>query len=120
MSKYASKIHKTHPGYNPEGRDGLGCDIEYLDEDGNKFYVEVKGKGDNYEAFEISKNEINKANKEKEFYKIIFVTNTLSNTQRKMRDLGNLFMLDNGEDFLANNNFTAIYNNFEIRFKAAE
>lgn len=117
VSKLASKVHKTHQGYNPEGQDGLGYDIEYFDNEGNKFFVEVKGKVDNDNNFEISKNELDKAHEEKEFYKIIFVTQTMNNSQRRIRDLGNLFLLDVGEDFLANKKFKAIYRNFEIRFQ---
>jgi hypothetical protein len=117
VSKFASKVHKTHCGYNPEGQDGLGYDIEYLDAEGNKYYVEVKGKADSYDVFEISKNEIEKANQEKEFYKFIFVTQTMNNTQRRILDLGNILLLDQGEDFFSNRKFTALYKNFEIRFK---
>jgi hypothetical protein len=117
VSKYASKVYKTHSGYNPEGQDGLGYDIEYLDNDGNKFFVEVKGKADSDNSFEISKHEIDKAHHEHEFYKILFVTQTMNNIQRRIRNLGNLFMLDDGEDFFANSKFKAIYRNFEIRFQ---
>ncbi len=117
VSKLASKVHKTHPGYNPEGQDGLGYDIEYFDNYGNKFFVEVKGKADNIDSFEISKNELDRAHAEKDFYKIIFVTQTMNNSHRRIRDLGNLFLLDAGEDFLANRKFKAIYRNFEIQFQ---
>jgi hypothetical protein len=117
ISKYASKIPKDHIGYNPEGQDGLGYDIEYLDTNGNKFFVEVKGKSDNYESFEISKNEINKAHEEGEYFKIMFVSETMNVAKRRIRDLGNLFLLENGEDFFSNRKFTAIYKNFEIRFQ---
>lgn len=117
ISKNASKVHKTHVGYNPEGQDGLGYDIEYIDKDGNKYFIEVKGRADSYDSFEISKNEIDKAYKEGEFYKIILVTQTMNNTQRRIRDLGTIFMLDDGEDFFTNSKFTAIYKNFEIRFR---
>ena len=117
VSKYASKIYKTHEGYNPEGQDGLGYDIEYLDKDGNQFFVEVKGRADGYDIFEISRNEIDKAHQKKEFYKILFVTQTMNNTQRRIRDLGNLFMLEDGQDFFANRKFKALYRNFEIRFE---
>ncbi len=117
ISKNANKVHKTHFGYNPEGQDGLGYDIEYIDKDGNKYFIEVKGRADSYDSFEISKNEIDKAYKEGEFYKIILVTQTMNNTQRRIRDLGAIFMLDDGEDFFTNSKFTAIYKNFEIRFR---
>lgn len=117
VSKYASKIYKTHQGYNPEGQDGLGYDIEYFDSDGNKIFVEVKGRADNYDIFEISKNEIDKAHKAKQYYKIFFVTQTLNNSQRRIRDLGNIFMLEDGQDFFSNTKFKAIYKSFEIRFQ---
>jgi hypothetical protein len=117
VSKFASKIHKTHPGYNPEGQDGLGYDIEYFDNEGNKLLVEVKGRADSHDAFEISKNELDKAHQEKQSYKIFFVTHTMNNSQRRIRDLGNLFMLEGGQDFFSNRKFKAIYRNFEIRFQ---
>jgi hypothetical protein len=117
VSKYASKVFKTHEGYNPEGQDGLGYDIEYIDREGNKIFVEVKGRADSYDTFEISKNEIDKAYQAKQNYRILFVTQTLNNSQRRIRDLGNLFMLEAGQDFFSNRKFKAIYRNFEIRFK---
>lgn len=120
VSKFASKIPKTHQGYNPEGQDGLGYDIEYIDTDGNKIFVEVKGRSDNSDSFEITNNEIDKAHQEQQKYKIFFVTQTLDNSKRRIRDLGNIFVLENGEDFFSNRKFKAVYRNFEIRFKETE
>lgn len=117
VSKYASKIYKTHQGYNPEGQDGLGYDIEYIDNDGNKILVEVKSNAYGYDSFEITKPEIEKAYQAKDNYKIFFVTQTLNNSQRRIRDLGNIFMLEDGQDFFSNRKFKAIYRNFEIRFQ---
>lgn len=117
VSKYASKVDKDHPGYNPEGEDGLGYDIEYFDSEGNKFLVEVKGKSDSYESFEITKNEVDTALAEKEYFKIIFVKNVMNKDKRRILDLGNIFMFDNHETFLNNKNFTAVYKNFEVRFE---
>jgi hypothetical protein len=88
-----AKFYKTHEGYNPEGQDGLGYDIEYFDREGNKIFVEVKGRADSYDTFEISKNEIDKAHQSKQFYKIFFVTQTMNNSQRRIRDLGNMCAL---------------------------
>jgi hypothetical protein len=116
VSKYASKIFSSHSGYNPEGQDGLGYDIEYFDDDGNKYFVEVKGKADDYNYFDITKNEIEKANIEGSSYKIILVTNTMDNQQRRIRNLGNIFVFEQGENFFSNNKFHAIYKDFEIRF----
>lgn len=117
ISKYASKIPKTHQGYNPEGQDGLGYDIEYFDNEGNKIFIEVKGRSDSSDSFEITNNEINKANQEQQNYKIFFVTHTLDNSKRRIRDLGNIFIFEDGEDFFSNRKFKAVYRNFEIRFK---
>ena len=119
ISKFASKIFKSHIGFNPEGQDGLGYDIEYLDKNGNKYYIEVKGRSDSQESFEITMPELNKAYKEREFYKIFFVTNVLDNIKRGIKDLGNLFLLEEG-DFFSNNRFKAVYRNFEIKFKETD
>ncbi len=117
MSKFATKIPKEHPGYNPEGLDGLGYDIEYNDNDGNKVFVEVKGRSDSTLAFEISKNEIDKALEEKERYKLMLVAHVMDKQKRAIKDLGNIFTVDNDKSFFQNANFTAFYKNFEIRFK---
>ncbi|GGG18349.1 DUF3883 domain-containing protein [Pontibacter amylolyticus] len=107
---------KAYPELFPEGDDKLGYDISYKDKEGNRIYVEVKGKSDNQKLFEIKKNELDKALKFKENYKVIFVSNVLDNKRRRMLDLGNLFILENGHDFFNNNKFSARYKNFEIYF----
>jgi hypothetical protein len=117
VSKFAAKIPKEHPGYNPEGYDGLGYDIEYIDGDGNKIFVEVKGKSDSSLTFEISKNEVDKALEERSRYKLIFVTNVMDQKKRKIKDLGNIFSLGSDEDFFKNSSFTAIYKSFGIQFQ---
>lgn len=120
VSKYAGKIYSSHKGYNPEGRDGLGYDIEYFDADGNKYFVEVKGKASDENSFEISKKELEKAGAEGSNYMIILVTQTLSNEERRIRNLGNLFMFEEGETFFLNSRFSAVYKDFEIRFNENE
>ncbi|HCE4530484.1 TPA: DUF3883 domain-containing protein [Vibrio parahaemolyticus] len=120
VSKFAAKIPKDHPGFNPEGHDGLGYDIDYIDENGSKVFVEVKGKSDNSLTFEISKNEVDKALAEKSQYKLIFVTNVMDDKNRKIRDLGNIFSIRDDEDFFKNSSFTAVYKSFGIRFKEKE
>lgn len=117
VSKFASKVAKTHIGYNPEGQDGLGYDILYTDSEGNKHFVEVKGTSDERDSFEISRFEIETAQRNKEFYQIFFVTHTLDNTKRRIKNLGNLFLLDEGQDFFTNTKFLAVTRNFEIRFQ---
>ncbi|MFN0277793.1 MAG: DUF3883 domain-containing protein [Pyrinomonadaceae bacterium] len=117
VSKNASKVPPSTPGYNPEGDDSLGYDIEYLDGDGNKVFVEVKGRSDGTEAFEITKKELEEANQKGEYYKVIFVTHVLENSKRRIRDLGNIFLLEKGMDFFSNNRFLVVYKSFEIRFR---
>lgn len=116
VSKNASRAPKDHPGYNPQGDDKDGYDIEYLDAESNKHFVEVKGRGEHNDAFEITRYEVQKAYQAKAFYEIIIITHTLDRERRRIRNLGNLFMLDKGKDFFANDKFTAIYKSFEIRF----
>lgn len=117
VSKLATKIQKIHVGYNPEGQDGLGYDIEYINSEGEKIYVEVKGRADSENSFEITRTELERAYKERDRFKIIIVNHTLNNSVRKIRDLGNLFLLTDGEDFFSNKKFKALYRNFEIRFQ---
>lgn len=120
VSKNASKAPETHPGFNPQGDDNEGYDIEYLDNQGNKHFVEVKGRGEFNESFDITRAEIMKSYQAGELYEVILITNTLDTTKRKVHNLGNPFMLERGYDFFSNNKFTAIYKSFEIRFHINE
>ncbi len=117
VSKYAACIEPAHSGYNPYGTDGLGYDIEYTDKEGNKYFVEVKGKVDSVNCFEITIQEIGKAKLKKEFYHIIFVTNTLNKELRRIKNLGNPFIFEEGEDLLNNKRFSAVTKSYEIRFE---
>ena len=104
-------------GVNPEGEDGLGYDIEYVDEIGNKIYIEVKARASQEKSFEISQNEIRKALEARENFRIIFVSNTLDNELRSYRNLGNIFLFDEGEDFMNNKRFRAINEEYRIIFQ---
>lgn len=117
VSKYAARIEPAHSGYNPYGTDGLGYDIEYIDKTGNKYFVEVKGKADSVNCFEITVPEIEKAKLEKEYFYIIFVTNTLNEESRRIKNLRNLFIFEEGEDLLNNKRFSAVTKSYEIRFE---
>lgn len=117
VSKYAARIEPTHAGYNPYGTDGLGYDIEYIDKAGNKYFVEVKGKADNVNCFEITVSEIEKAKLEKEYFYIFFVTNTLNEESRRIKNLSNPFIFEEGEDLLNNKRFSAVTKSYEIRFE---
>jgi hypothetical protein len=117
VSKYAARIEPVHSGYNPYGTDGLGYDIEYTDKKGNKYFIEVKGKADSVNCFEITIQEIEKAKLEKEFYHIILMTNTLNKELRRIKNLGNPFIFEEGEDILNNKRFSAVTKSYEIRFE---
>ncbi|MFC2011375.1 DUF3883 domain-containing protein [Chloroflexota bacterium] len=104
-------------GYDPEGRDGLGYDIEYVDDKGRKIYVEVKARDGDEKSFKISINEIRKAQEVKENYHIIFVSNALNSSLRRYRNLGNIFIYDDGEDFTKNKRFRAINEDYKIIFE---
>ena len=104
-------------GINPEGEDGLGYDIEYTDENGVKYYIEVKSKINEKKSFTITQNEINKALETQERYMIVFVSNALDNQNREYINLGNIFLFDEGEDFINNSRFRAVNDEYKILFE---
>jgi hypothetical protein len=57
--------------------------------------VEVKGRGEYNNSFEITKYEVQKSYMAKELYQVILITHALDSAKRKIRNLGNLFMLEN-------------------------
>jgi hypothetical protein len=112
VSRYAYEA-----GFNPEGKDGLGYDIEYVDDKGNKVYIEVKAREGGEKSFKISMNEIRKAQEAKENYHIIFVSYALNNKLRSYRNLGNFFIYEDNEDFMNNRRFRAINEEYKIIFE---
>ena len=94
--------------------------MEHLDNDGNRFCIEVMGRSDSSYSFKISKHEIEKPHLKNKFYKVIFATNVMHDSKWKIRNLGNIFLLENSEDFFANSKFNLIYKGLEIRFKFNE
>jgi len=112
VSRYAYKA-----GINPEGKDGLGYDIEYVDDKGNKVYIEVKAREGGEKSFKISINEIRMAQEARDNYQIIFVSHTLNNKLRSYRNLGNIFIYEDNEDFMNNRRFRAINEEYKIVFE---
>ena len=82
---------------NPEGRAGLGYDIEYMDKMGNRIYIEVKASKTNEIVFYMSENEFDFAQKSEAEYIIYYVSEVCSK-KPKMFVLGNVFT-DNHFDF---------------------
>jgi len=112
MSKFAYEA-----GMNPEGSDGLGYDIEYIDGSGNKTYVEVKSTEGGDKSFKVTPNEIAKAHEARDSYHIIFVSYALDNDRRSYRNLGNIFMYEDNEDFTNNSKFRAVNEEYRIVFE---
>ena len=77
-------------GINPEGRSGLGYDIEYVDENGNRIYIEVKASKTSEVVFYMSQNEFDFAIKHIPEYKIYYVSEVLSK-KPKILILDNVF-----------------------------
>ncbi len=82
---------------NPEGRAGLGYDIEYLDENGNRKFIEVKASNTSDIVFYISNNEFDFALKHITEYAIYYVSEVFSQ-KPKILVLDNVFK-DNDFNF---------------------
>lgn len=111
VSKNAAKAE-----VNPEGSDIHGYDMRYIDENGEIQYIEVKGKSTDDKHFFISSSEYHFALQKKENYKILQVFNTLDNENRKIEDIGNVFLLAENEEVFDNSRFTAHFTNLEITY----
>lgn len=111
VSKNAAKA-----GVNPEGTDSLGYDILYIDEDDNINYVEVKGSSGNDNQFYISYAEYFFALNNPENYSIIRVYNALDNNNRRIVNLGNIFILEDQEELFSNSRFSTKFKTLEINF----
>ena len=101
---------------NGNGSQGLLPDTGF-DEKSNKIYVEVKGRDSEEKSFRISRNEIEMAFKSRDNFHIIFVSSVLNNKLRSYKDLGNIFMLDDNEDFSNNKKFRAVNEEYKIIFE---
>lgn len=107
-------------GEDSQGGDGYGYDLTYKDENGDTYYVEVKGsKNDNY-IFRMSKNEKDTAEKYGDKYIIFFVFNLSKECNYKdIRIICNagLFKYEDGESFFANSKFNVDNREFLISLK---
>lgn len=100
---------------NPEGKDGLGYDMMYIDKDGHAHYVEIKASNDDDLSFPISSAEVRFGEEHKNNYEIIFVLNACSQ-ERNFKNLGNIFRYDEDESFNNNSTFSVENDGFKIRF----
>ncbi len=100
---------------NPEGRDDIGYDMWYSDENGKRHYVEVKASKDDGLAFSISKAEVRFGERQKSAYEVILVLN-VCNKNRRLLNLGNIFDYGEEESFSNNSKFKVDTEDFRIRF----
>jgi len=110
-SQYARKVN-----VNPEGRDDIGYDVWYLDENGERHYVEVKASKDDNLGFTISRAEVRFGEQNKSNYEIIRVLN-VCDKNRKLRNLGKIFKYEEDESFSNNSKFKVDTDNFRISFQ---
>jgi hypothetical protein len=110
-SQYAAQV-----GINPEGRDDVGYDLWYLDESGDKKYVEVKSSAGDDHGFSISRAEVRFGEQHKLDYEIIIVQDVYKAT-RSLLNLGNIFNYAEEDTFSNNCKFAVDTEGFRIRFR---
>jgi hypothetical protein len=104
-------------GKNDGGDDEQGYDMTYEDDNGVKYYVEVKASTGDASEFYITSSEIAAGERYKERFEIIFITN-VKEKQRGFTRLKGLFCLPAGETFMVNSKFSVENNDFRIRFQS--
>lgn len=101
---------------NPEGKDGLGYDLMYIDDKGQAHYVEVKATNTDDLSFPISSSEVRFGEQHKGNYEIILILNVCSQN-RDFKNLGNIFKYGEDESFTNNTKFSVENDGFRIRFE---
>ncbi len=114
LSEYAKLA-----GVNPDGKNGLGYDLEYIPNDAQyPRYVEIKLVGwEN--AFHISSNEIQKGEKLKKHYEIFLVRNISDPNNIVIEIIQGPFDYKGQKSFTDNELFTVINDNFILKFEKA-
>lgn len=112
-SDYARKY-----GCNPDGKDGLGYDI-CIKKDGRIIrYIEVKVLLSNYDAFHISRNEVefgqNSENRDKYY---IYIVRNLKQGNPQIEIMETPLKFHRDESFMNNNRFSVINDSYIIRYK---
>jgi len=107
-------------GINPEGIAGLGYDIKYTNNNGQIVYIEVKSTTGTGVSFIISESEFTFAENHAENYEVILVSSVMSDENRKVYRLPNLFSYADGEDRLLNSKFSISGDNYTIRCQVVD
>jgi hypothetical protein len=110
VSQYAKDCN-----VNPDGKDGLGYDIEYIPNGGtHPRYVEVKVVGwEN--SFHISAPEVKYGEQYKDNYEVFLVRNIENPTEAKIQRIVGIFNYK-GKSFTENDLFTVLNDSFILKF----
>lgn len=98
---------------NPDGKDGLGYDIECIDNNNNRIFVEVKSTRSSNIEFIVTQHEIEIAEQNKKNYKVIIVVNMSDDPQ--IYDLGFLFDYNENETIFNNHKFSLAVDKYIIK-----
>ncbi|SEW20503.1 DUF3883 domain-containing protein [[Clostridium] fimetarium] len=102
-------------GINPDGIGGLGYDLKYSNEKGEIVYVEIKSTAGTGISFVITENELNFAEEHPQQYEVVLVTAVMSDVERKIYRLADLFYYADGEERFCNSKFGIIGDSYTIR-----
>ena len=100
---------------NPKGDDMYHYDIKYKKND-DYYYVEVKSTTTDSLEFEISELEFEFGKINKKNYEIFIVTN-VEDKNRKIKNIGNPFVFEDGESLMNCQRFTLLNDTFTIKMK---
>ncbi len=102
-------------GINPDGIGGLGYDLKYSNANGETIYVEIKSTAGTGITFVITENELNFAEEHPQQYEVVLVTAVMSEDERKIYRLSDLFNYADGEDRFCNSKFSITGDNYTVR-----
>ena len=100
---------------NPKGDDMNHYDIRYKKND-DYYYVEVKSTTTDSLEFEISELEFEFGKNKKKNYEIFIVTN-VEDKNRKIKNIGNPFVFEDGESLMNCQRFSVLNDTFTIKMK---
>lgn len=101
-------------------KDDKGYDMEYIDLEGVKKLVEVKGSKANPRSFLLTENQIRKGLANRKIYEIVYVAYASDDQKYQIRTLGNIFDKYNSLEDLLNDpdkNFKITMPELRFRFK---
>lgn len=118
VSANAQKVAVNHPAHNPHGSDEHHYDLHYLNEQGERVAVEVKGTSGTAMEFYLSREELAFAESQPPGrYRLLFVTQALDDGNCRLYQLENPFLYPALEDCWHNPRFRAEADTVRILFQ---